>query len=423
MSERDDTSGQFTPAEPLTGQAGVEAAAGFKPMPERNDADSETFATPREAAAQLAESRSGELVELPFVNTETQIPFIERPYVGIETGEPVDENETITAERGARDLAEVRKFEGDHYGKSISSDFAAEVDKRRTDAIEAAPDPKAAEEFYGVKKPDTATDTAAAAAADAETAAQDHAMRDSGLDPEVERALKHPQVREAIDQEFSRAETVKHEYSRAVSVAHDFARASFIENFPELAGLPIEHLQGGLEMMAQVAPDRFNAAMGTLQRVASIQQEQHQQNQRNALASQQQFQEYKRTESVKFDVLVPMSNAEKNSVAEEAAAELEKLGIDRQTLMHLNATNPIMHHSVFNKILTEWVQYTRLKAAPPKAIPTPVPPVQRPGTTQRVSAEASSIDQLNRKLASATSERDQIRLAAQLVTAKRAARR
>jgi hypothetical protein len=60
MSEnRDETTGQFTPSEPLTGRARLEHEAGFRPMPDpqKQSADDDGFSA-KEAGEILSATRT-----------------------------------------------------------------------------------------------------------------------------------------------------------------------------------------------------------------------------------------------------------------------------------------------------------------------------------------------------------------------------
>ena len=77
MSERDNDTGQFTPAEPLTGQAGLEADLGFKPMPE-DEAPPEPESDIRAEVEKLQASRVPE-----------DDPIVPLEYKRISDGSPV----------------------------------------------------------------------------------------------------------------------------------------------------------------------------------------------------------------------------------------------------------------------------------------------------------------------------------------------
>src|SRR5205814_2895546 len=96
------------------------------------------------------------------------------------------------------------------------------------------------------------------AKAEAKQAAE--AVKEGELEPDLEKALSNPKIKDAIASQISEAESARQTYSNAVNVANDFARASFIEYFPEIAGLPLPQWEGALAAMAQREPARYNKA-------------------------------------------------------------------------------------------------------------------------------------------------------------------
>ena len=137
MSEDRNDAGQFTAAEPLTGRAGLEADAGFEPVPVVEAEAESTFDNPREAAKALAGDR--------FLRAESTDEINERPIIEYATGDKLEEKYTFTLEQAADSFAAVRSLEHDGSALSISKDFAAAIDQMRADAIKA--DPKMAEKL------------------------------------------------------------------------------------------------------------------------------------------------------------------------------------------------------------------------------------------------------------------------------------
>ena len=98
---------------------------------------------------------------------------------------------------------------------------------------------------------------------DAATAAAIDAVE--GLDETTKRALKIPQVRAAIEQQLGEVDTARQQLATERALAQQFAQASFLESFPELAALPPQHLEAGLQQLAQQNPQRFPAGDGDTQ--------------------------------------------------------------------------------------------------------------------------------------------------------------
>jgi hypothetical protein len=226
MENRNDN-GTFAPAEPLTGQAGVEADQGFRQMPETAPKDEPRASDIETEAANLAISR---------VFSEEPKPEDEQLGYFKPDGSPVDAAETIPLKRAASDLSSYHEGKADQAIQTASSDLAKQVDALRAEALKANPELAS---HYGLDGADVL------ARAEAEKASVERAAATAqeeetytptpGLDPEVERALKHPQVREAIERELTEANSVRENYRAALDQANTFARAAFLETVPELS--------------------------------------------------------------------------------------------------------------------------------------------------------------------------------------------
>jgi hypothetical protein len=135
-----ESSGQFSPTERATGLAGLERDAGYKPL--KDDRDEPEGLTVRDAATDRAKD------------------IQERPIETHESG--LDEKITLSAEQAAKRVAEARK---------------ADVDQAELDGIKAAQ--KAVDDLRG-ETPETQPRQAQIEA-----------------EPDIEKALSHPKVRDA----------------------------------------------------------------------------------------------------------------------------------------------------------------------------------------------------------------------------------
>lgn len=372
---RDESTGQFAQStDGLYGLAREEAEAGYKPMfPAKKDEE----LTVAEATEQLT-AQTGVEPE------PEQIVIYDK-----ETGQPINDNlsegpvESLTVEQAAQLLTNYHDNKAAFDAKSVSDDFAAEVDRMRADALKD--NPKLAEHF-GIEPPADGADPKKTVDATNTKKSGDQAAEAApidGLDPEVERALKHPQVRQAIEEELGKAQHVQRSFSEALGTVQSWAQASFLEAVPELQGLAPEQLEQGLALLAQVDPPRFEKAMGLLGRVNQIQTAQHQQQQQRDYATHQQFETQRRQYSKDADqALGPMTAAEKTELVEELVSYVGEFGITREQLASEAQTNLAIHHPAFQKMAADALKYQRLmkaaKVVPHKAIPR----VQRPGTSQ-----------------------------------------
>lgn len=223
MSEnRDESTGQFTSAEPLYGLAGVEQDAGYVHLPEEKKEGTEDLTVAE--AAERYNSRT----------PEAQI----KTYGAIDH---LPDNVALTPEQAHKLVSERKAAE------------AAQAEKEEADNLR-----KEVDELRGVKAENEAAD------ADKAAEAKPAESKPGELDPDVEKAISHPKVRAALEAHVSQVEGVRHQYTQAVEQANDFARISFAENFPEIANLPPQQWEGALIAMAQQEPERFRGAVNSL---------------------------------------------------------------------------------------------------------------------------------------------------------------
>ena len=107
-------------------------------------------------------------------------------------------------------------------------------------------------------------------------------------------------------------------------------------------------------------------------------------------------------------------------------ALVDDLGFKRSELEDF-ASNPVaaklLFHSAFQKLVYNNLKFSDLKAAPAKAIPRPVPPVNRPGTARGANPSLTlQIQNLNTQLSTA-SGKEALMLAAKLTALKRSSAR
>jgi hypothetical protein len=364
MSERDESTGQFTPSEPLTGRAAEEHAAGFTPMVDEPTPESEELSK-KEAAERLAELSSSKPIATHILSANL----------------PADV--TMTIEQGAAALADSRAADKAQAELDETEKLQKEVDQLRGETPEAKP---------------------ASVETDEET---------------LEKALAHPRVKEALERQITEAETTRSTYSKGLDVANQFAQAAFAEGFPEIASLPIEQWENALRAMHAREPERFNKAMGTLSRVAQLQNAaQHEQQQRSAREAAE-FQTYAKGEDARFNEMV---KGERNMAAVEAQipATLKSLGVDPAEFLKAGTESKFLRSAAAQAVLVKAAKYDLLMAAP-RAVPTKAapPPVQRPGTTaSRGERSVANFSTLNSKLSQSGSQKD----AFQLLMAKRGKR-
>jgi hypothetical protein len=378
---RDDTSGQFT-AEKF-GIEGVEAEQGYTHVkaPAAPPADDSP-----EAVYDEYKRKRGADNGQPTVRELTYA----------ETGEKVEDNLAITAEQAHAALTQSYSFE--HAARELLGieQLQKQVDADRAEVIKG--DAKIAKEL-GVEIP--AEDGSPIAEPTQDEIA---AAKEQGLTVETVRALKNPEIRAAVEQEFSRAETVRAEYSQGLQAAHDFGQAAFMSIVPELQGLPPDQIEQGLQILAQVEPQRYQAAMETLQRVGALQQARAQQEQQRAYVERQQIETWAKAEDAR---LKTMGIEITNEIANEVADYAKSLGIERAALGKAMLDHPILRSAEVQAMMVAAAKYHAIQKAPAKAAPKHVPSVQRPGVARSAGdRDASEIMSLRQKATKSGSPED-----------------
>jgi hypothetical protein len=414
MSERNDdgTYAPATPAEPLTGQLGVEADHGFKPMPDPKRDDEPEESTIEAEAFRLALSR-----EQAAAPEDAELQYLKPD------GTKVDEKETISIEKASKDLSAYHAAIDENRAQSVSAEFAAEIDKMRADAIKE--NPALAEHFGLDAKEVLAKDGAPPVEKTANAPKADSYAPTDGLDPVLEKQIReNPAVRQMLEGELTRSAAVQEQYSQALATANQFARAAFAEVVPEIASLPSEHVEGALHLLSQTNPARFNAAINTLTRVAQIQVEQQRMAQQQAAVQQYQFQEFAKAEVKKFHQMVDADTLK--AIGPELSPYFEELGVSNDELANLWKTQPWIRSAAGQKIIADAVRFRLSQKQSSdwkaKATAKPLPPVQRPGTRStnaRADDASSSIRALERQLDGASGNKA-LQIAAKLQAAKRA---
>jgi hypothetical protein len=243
-----------------------------------------------------------------------------------------------------------------------------------------------------------------------------------GLDVETRKALKIPQVRQAIEQEFTKAETAQRTYAEAVSHANTYSQAAILAIAPELANVPLDRWQEGIGILAQSDPARGQQLGNLLQYVGHIQSAQQQLTAQQTAQQRQQFDAVRQQYSRASDTaLGPMTHAEKATMVDELVSYVGEYGISREQFAREAETNLALHHPAFQRMAADAIKYQRMMKAPNAVATKQVPHVQKPGTSnnQRASDNSSKLAALQRQLSSATGDKA-LRLASEIRKMKRA---
>jgi hypothetical protein len=387
----------------LTGAAFELANAGFAPMPDPKKKDEkDTFGGDSASLREAAGERSN-------ISNDT----IVREYTD-DSGKQVAANEAITLARAARDYADVTALDRLAMEDVSGKELAARVDALRTEAL--AKDPDAAE-FYGFEPPQSKVDKPEAdkAASDIPTdnkAEKGDSRADSALDPELEKALQHPQVIQAIEEKIGEAEKTRQNYLDGLTAATQIAQASFLSQFPELAGVAPESLPAALEQMSRQDPQKFARVQAMIATTEQLFAQRQQESRYQAELAKHNFQNYAKSEDARLETMLKGEAKETQAaVSAEIIASAKESGVEPAELFRLFNNEPLMRNAVFQRMMYDAGKYRLMMKAKDAAAAKPVPPVQRPGVA-RTAAEREHADvrTLSARLASSGNIKDAVAL-------------
>jgi ElaB/YqjD/DUF883 family membrane-anchored ribosome-binding protein len=338
-------------------------------------------------------------------------------------GEPVAPNEAVTLERAARDYARASAIDRFALENESSEALAARVDAMRADALARDPD---AAEFFGFELPKAKADKS-----DPDKAASERASRElpekgnnrtvEGLDPEIEKALQHPQVAQAIEQRIGEAEKTRQSYLNGLAAATQIAQVSFLSQFPELAGVAMENMPAALQQMSQQDPQKFARVQALITNAEQMFAHQQQESRRQAETARQNFMRFAKSEDARLETMLKgESKATQHAVTAEIFASAKASGVDAAELFRLFNSEPLMRNAVFQRMMYDAGKYRLMMKAKDAAAAKPVPPVLRPGMA-RTPAERDHADV--RTLSAKLSSSGDIKDAVALYTARKSIRR
>jgi hypothetical protein len=396
----------------LTGAAFELANAGFAPMPDpKKKSEEEIFGSDNNSLREAAARRS-----------DASNDVVVREYLD-DTGKPVAANEAITLERAARDYADATTLDRLATESESGKTIAARVDALRAEAL--AKDPDAAE-FYGFEPPQvranrTEIDKTGSENPSAEPAEKSDNRAAAELDPELEKALQHPQVIQAIEEKIGEAQKTRQSYLDGLAAATQLAQVSFLSQFPELASVAPESLPAALEQMSRQDPQKFARVQAMVATAEHLFAQQQQENRHQAEMARQNFHAYAKSEDARLETMLKGDSKETQAaVSAEIIASAKASGVEPVELFRLFNNEPLMRHAVFQRMMYDAGKYRLMMKAKDAAAARPVPPVQRPGVA-RTAAEREHADvrTLSARLASSGNIKD----AVALYNAKRSSKR
>lgn len=390
------------PGSDLTGAAYDLVTAGYKPMPDRLPEEKEAIdsdnASLREAAERISEPPE-EVVVRQYRDAE---------------GKQAAANEAVTLGRASRDYAAAVAAEKLMAEGDDAKELAERVDALRAEALASDAD---AAEFYGFDLPDIDPHNGRADRNGAETRNVDldaGTTNDfgAGLDPVLAKALEHPQVRQAIDEEIAETHKIRQSYLDALTGATQIAQASFVNQFPELAGVPLENLPAVLEQMSRQDPAKFARVQSAIAATDQLLTRHQQETLRQAEMTRQSFAAHAKSEDARFDSMLKDEPVEtQHAVMQEILASAKASGIEPSELKLLFNTEPLMRNAVFQRMMYDAGKYRLMMKAKDAVATRPLPPVQRPGAAvSRGDRENTDLRALSAKLSSTGSIKDAVAL-------------
>ena len=330
------------PDSALTGAAYELANAGFKPMSDgkRND-DEGAIGSDSASLRAAAEQRSDPPDEI-----------VARAYVD-DNGKPAPADEAITLDRAGRDYASATAADKFAVENESSKALAARVDAMRAEAMAADPD---AAEFYGFELQQDKADKSKLETAESGKAEADPIdasdVNIDGLASEIEKALQHPQVRQAIEDKIGEAEKTRQDYRNGLAAATQIAQVSFVSQFPELASIAAENLPGALELMSRQDPAKFARVEALIATTEHMFAQQAQENRRQTELARQNFYDYAKSEDARFETMLKDESKEaQQAVTAEIFASAGASGVEPAELMRLFNSEPLMRNAVFQRMM------------------------------------------------------------------------
>jgi hypothetical protein len=320
----------------------------------------------------------------------------------------------VTLDRAARDHASTRAVE-----RRASKEEGSEALAQRIDALRAtaqANDSSAAE-FYGFEPPGG---QAARGGTHDSSATKDGSPNGEPLDEppsdslasELEKALQHPQVLQAIEEKIGEAEKARQSYRDGLAAATQIAQISFLGQFSEFANMAPDHVPAALEKMLREEPAKFTRVQALVAAHEQLLAQQAQEYQRQAEVSRQNFQRFAQSEDARLEVMLKNEpKAVQQAVASEIMAAAKESGIEPVELNRLFHSEPLMRNATFQRMMYDAAKYRLMMKSKEAVAAKPVPPVLRPGVAATsAERERGDLRALSARLSTSGNLKDAVAL-------------
>jgi hypothetical protein len=345
-------------------------------------------------------------------------------------GDPLPDNISTTKDQAAEALAKYREQKAAAAQAEQDCDLKAAIDAPRVEM--AVLDEKNArlyqfdnelERAVGEFAADMGVETPATQPT-VDAAPEQQPAREStpGLDPDLAKALEHPQVRAAVEQELAQAAQAQQQYAAAIDQANLYAQSSLIEHLPELARMDKSQWEGAILGMAQTNPARVQRAMSAISRVQQLSAEQARLANEHQAQRAQEIEKWSDAENARYGRWAAKEGIDVPTFAPAASRYVEThLGMSRAQFAAVLRANPALRSSEFQQVLSDAVRFRQTQEAR-KAIatkplpPAPLRPGANPGTS--VASNAGRIAELTQALGRASGNKA-VQIAAQITSLKR----
>jgi hypothetical protein len=244
------------------------------------------------------------------------------------------------------------------------------------------------------------------------------AKREQERDSAIRRSQNEAaDARKAFEAQLAQADQVRKDYEAKLPALAKTLESALQNEFADV--------QSFADLRRMQAEDPFRYQQWDLRQkeLAAVKQEEQAAEHRAGEEKRTNWANYVQSESKAFADEEPEFKAKETEYTSRAAKLLGELGFSDGELGKLASGDDkiSIYDRRLQKLLFRAIKLDEIKAAPAKAIPKPVPPVQRPGTAQaRSPSAAQQIQVLQKQLTSATGDKA-ARIAAQLLKAQRAA--
>lgn len=234
------------------------------------------------------------------------------------------------------------------------------------------------------------------------------ASRDSEDQKAIKRSFNEAaEQRKAVEAELVQAKEVRKQYESQLPVLMQTLQDAYQVNFAD-----IKTMDDVVKLQAE-DPFRFQAWQVHQMRLQAVKAETDKAETQKAQERQSKRAAYEAEQNkILVDLVPDMADSKKSVEMREQAVKMltEDLGMKIEQLQRWNADgigHEILSHAGIQKLIADRLTFKEIKAAPAKAIPKPVPTVQRPGVGRAPgAASADAIAATRNKLSGTGSVED-----------------